>query len=137
MKIPKLILSIFLFGICFGFNSKQITDIEFTDEFGNNFTIPASEEIPKPLSINFLINNLDGTYFKTQPFIKGLRFDYNLSEFEKVNRNNFKFRVDQNPRTDDIKIKLGFMGARYYKIKIKRTDSGIKLVKVEYLYSII
>lgn len=137
MYTLKLTLSIILFGICFGFNAEQVSDTEFTDKNGNNFTIPIAELIPKPLTNSFLIENFNGTYFKSQPFIPDLKFDYKISEFEKINRNNFKFKVDQHPRTEDIRIKLGYMGPKYFKVKIKRNKDGIKLVKIEYLYSVI
>lgn len=137
MKILKLTLSIILFGLSFGFSTAQTSDTEFTDKDGNNFTIPIADLIPKPLTNTFLIENFDGTYFKSQPLIADLKFDYYISEFEKINRNNFKFKIDQHPKTEDIRTKLGYMGSKYFKVKIKRNKDGIELVKIEYLYSVI
>ena len=136
MKVLKLTLLIILFGVFYGFNTEQLSDTKFTDEYGNNFTIPTSELIPNPLTNEFLIANLNGTYFKSQPYIPDLQFDYFISELKKVNRNNFKFRIQQNPRTGDIRTKLGFFGAKYYNIKIKRKKNGIELIEIKYLYAV-
>lgn len=114
MNILKLILLIILCGFCFGFSIGQVSDIEFTDKYGNNFTIQTYDLIPKPLTNAVPIDNFDGSDFKTQPLIPDLKFDYRISEFKKINRNNFKFRVDQNLRTEDIKLKLGYNGFKIF-----------------------
>jgi len=136
LKSINLISSIFILLISFGFTSSQETEFSFEDEYGNTITIQNFDIISDKIDKQILIDNIKGSLFNSEIVESDVRFDIIISDFKKVNRNNYKFRIIQHPRTKDIRTQLKYMGGgKYYKLKMKITKRKTEFIGVEYLYS--
>jgi len=120
-------------ALSFGFQSVDNSLIEFTDEYGNEFNISSSESVFETLTVEFLKENLNGTYF-----VKNLaesECDYNIGiEIYKINRNNYRLRLMVIPETDNVREILKYQGFSNYKLKIKRKRKLIELESIEFMY---
>jgi hypothetical protein len=135
-KLKFYILSISIV-FAFGLNA-QNPELIFDDEFGNTFKIYDYQNLSEFLNSDFLIKNINAEQINSGNDNSDLKFDFIISDFEKLNRNNYKFKVTTHPRTKDIETILKYLGGgQYFKLKIKRTRNGIELKDIEYLYSII
>jgi len=136
LKSINLVLSIFFILFSFGLTSAQETEFSFDDKYGNTITIQNFDIISNRIDKQLLIDNINGSLFNPEITNSDLRFDINISDFKKVNRNNYKFRIIQNARTKDVRTQLKYMGGgQYYKLKIKRSKRRTEFIGVEYLYS--
>ena len=136
LKIINQILPVFLILFSFGFASSQETKFSFDDEFGNTITIHDFDSISDRIDKQLLIDNINGLLFDPEIKKSDLRFDITISDFKKVNRRNYKFRVVKHPRTNDVRTQLMYMGGgQYYNLKLKRSKRSTEFVGVEYLYS--
>ena len=130
------ILSMFFIIISFGFTNSQESKFSFDDEYGNTITIHNFDSISDTINKQLLIDNINGSLFGQEMTESDLRFDITISDFKKINRRNYKFRVKKYPRTKDIETLLKYMGGgQYYKLKIKRSKGKNEFLGVEYLYS--
>lgn len=130
MKRTFLLLFI---GVSFGFQS---TEFSFTDAYGNEFTIESTKQIPKVIDTEFLKTNLNGTHFPFTPNAnQKLKIRYTITEFEKLKQMEYQIRLRTAPKSDKIEDILMYLGVRYYRMKLKKTKSGIELEAVEFMYS--
>jgi hypothetical protein len=135
-KLKFYILSIILV-FSFGINA-QTTELIFKDEFGNTFKIYDYENVSEILNSDFLMKNINTEQIKSDIDKSDLKYDFIISDFEKLNRNNVKFKVTTYPRTNDTETIIRYLGGgQYFNLKIKRTSNGVELRSVEYLYSVI
>lgn len=134
-KISKLILTLILIGVSFGFKT-QPSKFSFTDKYGNELTIQNIELIPELIDTEFLKNNLNGRLFtfKRKEDAK-LKFEYTISEFLRIDQMEYRLQILQKPKSGkqvDLTKNIGFS---YYRMKLKQTKSGVELVKVEFMYA--
>jgi|SRR5688572_7994480 hypothetical protein len=131
----KYLISLFLIG--FALNA-QNSELIFDDRYGNSIKVIDFQNISDNLDSDFFIQNLDGKQISSENNESDLRFDFIISDFKKINRNNYKFKVTSYPKTKDPETLIKYMGGgQYFKLNIKRTQSGIELKDIKYLYSVI
>jgi len=134
-KKSKLTLILILIGVSFGFKT-QTSEFSFTDKYGNEITIENTEMIPELIDVEFLKNNLNGTHFtfRLKEELE-LKFKYRIAEFVRINKMEYRLRILQSPKSDKVEDIIRYVGYSNYRMKLKKTKSGIELQKVEFMYS--
>ena len=133
INISKLTIRIILIGTLFGFQSTENDELKFSDRFGNNFNKNNSESIPNRLNSDFLKENLIGSYFVDSIAEPELRYQFNIIQIERINRDNYKLRTMITPQTDDISKILKYQGVFNYNLIIKTGKNGIEFQNIELL----
>jgi hypothetical protein len=134
-KISKLTLILILIGLSFGFKT-QTSEFSFTDKYGNEITIENTEMIPELINVEFLKNNLNGTHFTFKlKEDSELKFEYRIAEFVRINKMEYRLRILQKPKSDKAEDIIRYVGYSNYRMKLKKTKSGIELHKVEFMYA--
>ncbi|WP_289024542.1 hypothetical protein [uncultured Salegentibacter sp.] len=127
-------IGILLIGILFGFQIAENDTLKFSDNYGNEFLINDDKSIPNRLNFDFLKDNLNGTYFIENISESEFRYKFNIIEIERLNRNNYRLRIMIIPQTDNLREILKYQGFLNYKLKIKKSNGGIELRNIEFMY---
>ena len=134
-KISKLTLILILIGVSFGFKN-QTSEFSFIDKYGNEIIIQNTELIPELINAEFLKNNLNGTHFTFKlKEDSDLKFEYRIAEFVRINKTEYRLRILQKPKSDKSEDIIRYVGYSNYRMKLKKTKSGIELEKVEFMYA--
>ena len=134
-KISKLTLILIFIGVSFGFKT-QTSEFSFTDKYGNEITIANTKMIPELIDVKFLKSNLNGTHFtfKLKEDAE-LKFEYRIAEFVQINKLEYRLRILQKPKSDKAEDLIRYVGYSNYRMKLKKTKSGIKFQSVEFMYA--
>ena len=126
-----------MIGVSLGLKA-QNSSLIYDDKYGNLISIENYNDVSKYLSKEFFKQNLTGEKIGYNIDLAELKFDFNISDFKKVSRNKFEFKVMSHPRTKDIETILKYLGGgQYFKMKIRRNEGRIELKEIKYWYSII
>ncbi|MFI1742852.1 hypothetical protein [Thalassobellus sediminis] len=128
-------LILILIGVSFGLKA-QTSEFSFTDKYGNEIKIENTKMIPELIDEEFLKNNLNGTHFtfKLKEDAE-LKFEYRIMEFVRISKMEYRIRILQKPKSDKAEDIIRYVGYSNYRMKLKKTKSGIELKKVEFMYA--
>ncbi len=135
-KSIKIVLIQLLLVVTFGFQKKQTDEFTFTDRYGNKISISDVKMVPKIIDTSFLKNNLSGRYFtfKLKEYAD-LKFSYTIAEFVRINEMEYRLRISQKPISDVPWDDMRYVGFSNYKLSLKKTENGMKIKNLKFMYT--
>lgn len=106
-------------------------DFVYQDAYTNKLTVISRGMFAKDIDTTFLKSNLSGLQLNTQLTADTLRFDYTISEIEKIYPTVYLLYVEAKPRTKNAQIISQYAGCVNYKLTTKKVDGKLEIEAVK------
>ena len=105
----------------------------YNDIHGNQFSVSSSKDIFARFDTAFFASNLTGKRLQLGTDGDTIRFLVKIVEIKKVNRYNFKIRLQKQPLTSNATIISKYMGYYYYQMKVSSIKGKPYFDKIEFV----
>jgi hypothetical protein len=126
-------ITILLFTLISSFSIRAQVLFSYIDNHGNQFNISNSNKIIPRFDSTFLKSNLTGDRLQFGTEADTIRFIVWIGEIKKLNRYNFKIRLQKYPLTSDLLEMLKNMGYLHYIMKVSYRKGKPYVNKIEFL----
>ena len=116
-----------------GFLIRAQVLFSYTDNHGNRFNVANFKNIFSKFDSAFLKSNFTGDRLQFGTEADTIRFNVTILEIKKLNRHNFRIRLQKYPLTSDPIEMLKNMGYLHYIMKVCYRKGNPYLYQIEYL----
>lgn len=112
-----------------------VSELNYTDSFGNEFIIKNSKCLTKEIDFKFLKENLNTRHFINNFTQKTYIYKFNILEIQKK-RNKYRLKVEIIPQTKDVKnIEeiLKHMNPSHYILETSKSNGILEIKSVEFI----
>jgi hypothetical protein len=126
-------LTILTFVLLSSFSIGAQATFSYKDIYGNQFYISSSEKFFKKFDTAFFKSNLTGERLQFGTEADTIRFVVRIVGITKVNKYNFKIRLQKYPSTSNPMEILKNMGYVHYRMKVSYKKGEPYCDKIEFL----
>lgn len=108
-------------------------DFAYSDSNNNSIKVISRGMFAKEIDTTFIKTNINGSLLTKQLTSDTLKFDYTISEIERINPNVYLLYVESKPRTTNPQIILQYNGCKNYKMTTKKVAKKLQVVEVKQL----
>jgi hypothetical protein len=110
-------------------------DFTYHDTYNNKITTISRGMFAPEIDTIFLRSNLSSLHLNKSIAVDTLKFDYRISEIEKIRRNVYLLYVEAQPRTSNQQVIDQYKGCKNYTLKTKKVNGKLELAEVKLMGS--